>query len=88
MGIPNKLKILDTNYGSKEIKNIELVRIIIDKKLGKNVTNIKRLGDRVIERKLALGKWVRNIISACAPQVEFVNKLNKEFWQNMDVLYK
>lgn len=49
-----------------------------------NVTNIKRLSDRITGKKLLLGKQMLNIQNAYASQLGLEKHVKKDFWKNMD----
>ena len=64
-----KLNIQDINYGMWEkIKKI-WVGIIIDKSLKKYIVEVRKIEDRIMLIKLALGKNEINIVSAYDPHI-------------------
>ena len=59
------------------------VGIIVDKTLTQDVVDVKRVGDRIMAIKIAIGQELINVISAYAPQVGLDTSLKEKFWEDL-----
>ena len=60
------------------------IGIILKLEFTKDVIEVRRLYDKVLEMKLEIGKEVVNVVSAYAPQVGCDKEEKEEFWKTMD----
>jgi exonuclease III len=68
--------------------NINGVGVLIDKSLKDGVVEVRRQGDRIILVKLVNSDMVLNIISAYAPQVGHNESAKRQFWEDLDGLFR
>ncbi|KAM2034227.1 hypothetical protein ACFX16_037464 [Malus domestica] len=69
-------------------RTINVVGIIVDKTLTKDVVDVKKVGDRIMAIKIVIGQEIINVISAYEPQVGLDTSLKEKFWEDLGDLVK
>ncbi|XP_019231106.1 PREDICTED: craniofacial development protein 2-like [Nicotiana attenuata] len=62
------------------------VGILVDRDLRELVVEVRRVNDRLMAIKLAMGGSTLNVISAYAPQVGLDEEIKRRFWEEFDGL--
>ena len=62
------------------------IGIVVREELAESVLEVKRVSDRLMAMKLEVKGSILNIVSACAPQVNYSIEEKNDFWEDLDGL--
>ena len=62
------------------------IGIVVREELAESVLEVKRVSDRLMAMKLEVKGSILNIVSACAPQVNYSIEEKNDFWEDLDEL--
>jgi len=59
---------------------------LVDKKLVDLVVGVRRKSGRIMTIKVVVGSKILNVVSVYAPQVGLEEDVNKQFWEDLDLV--